>query len=104
MCVNAAGFRFFVRALGQNLNKKNKKSIAVYGAGEAGNRLLEALKWDPDYQIKFFIDDNTEITGQMLGGVPVTSFEIAKDKIKEFEINAFIGYTKRYWEGSPEGP
>lgn len=50
-----------------------KKRIAVYGAGAAGQQIVATLRRSPDHEAIFFIDDNSSLSGQMLGGLKVYS-------------------------------
>src|SRR5690606_1177601 len=45
--------------------------VAIYGAGTAGNQLLVTLQGDPLRQAVAFLDDNRELHGRTLGGLPV---------------------------------
>ena len=91
LCFMGGGIRFFVRTLGENTNQKNRKqNVAIYGAGLAGRQLLEFLKWNLDYRVCQFIDDNPELQGQTLAGIPIESFDYAKQKFKKLEIKTLI--------------
>ena len=39
--VGIASLRFFIRAIGQNINRNARKNIAIYGASTAGRQLVE---------------------------------------------------------------
>ncbi|MYN13571.1 polysaccharide biosynthesis protein [Pusillimonas sp. TS35] len=45
--------------------------VAIYGAGAAGNQLLGALRQGGDRHPVCFIDDNPDLTGRVIAGVPV---------------------------------
>ncbi|WP_281648205.1 nucleoside-diphosphate sugar epimerase/dehydratase [Parendozoicomonas sp. Alg238-R29] len=45
--------------------------IAIYGAGQAGVQLMGALHRGRDYHPVAFLDDDRNLRGQMMGGVPV---------------------------------
>ena len=49
--VGIASLRFFIRAIGQNMNRATRKNIAIYGAGTEGRQLVEALKWNSQYRV-----------------------------------------------------
>ncbi|NGM87288.1 polysaccharide biosynthesis protein [Parapusillimonas sp. SGNA-6] len=44
--------------------------VAIYGAGEAGNQLLSALRIGHQMHPVAFIDDNPELAGQRIAGLP----------------------------------
>ena len=45
--------------------------VAVYGAGSAGNQLLATLHSDRTRKVVAFLDDNRDLQGRIIGGVPV---------------------------------
>lgn len=45
--------------------------VAIYGAGEAGNQLLMALRQGNERQAVAFIDDDPALAGQVIAGLPV---------------------------------
>ncbi len=48
-----------------------KMRVAIYGAGDAGNQLLMALRLDNGRHPVAFIDDNLELSGRIMAGLPV---------------------------------
>lgn len=88
--VSIASLRFFIRAIGQNINRAERKNIAIYGAGTAGRQLLEALKWNSQYRVRQLIDDNPKLHGQSIGGVKIERFEAARKKLKLYEIDTIL--------------
>jgi FlaA1/EpsC-like NDP-sugar epimerase len=63
------GIRFAVWFYYQSLLKKNKEKVAIYGAGNAGRQLLNALRHGNDYEAVVFIDDDRKIKGRIINGV-----------------------------------
>ena len=45
--------------------------IAIYGAGGAGNQLLASIKIDCTYKPMAFVDDNPNLAGRTVSGLPV---------------------------------
>ncbi|MDB3880441.1 polysaccharide biosynthesis protein [Alphaproteobacteria bacterium] len=90
LCVFALGVRLFIRALGQSMNAKNRESVAIYGAGAAGIQLMEAIRQSPNYIVRFFIDDNPDLDGKNLGGVPINSLKRAKKKFEKEKIETLL--------------
>ena len=45
--------------------------VAIYGAGIAGNLLLATLEKDRSRNVVAFLDDNPDLQGRTIGGVPV---------------------------------
>ncbi|MDA7719768.1 polysaccharide biosynthesis protein [Alphaproteobacteria bacterium] len=90
ICAFATAVRYFIRALGQSMAKENRENVAIYGAGTAGIQLMEALRKNPNYRVRLFIDDNRELDGKNLGGVPIRNFDHAKKKLEKLEIETLL--------------
>ncbi|WP_167315827.1 polysaccharide biosynthesis protein [Prochlorococcus marinus] len=75
-----SSFSFIVRLflkdviffLKNKLNNK-QKNIVIYGAGDAGNQLANALCLSQKYKIISFIDDSSNLQGRTIGGIPIKS-------------------------------
>jgi len=69
------GSRFLVRAWHQQHERSrgNQEPVVIYGAGAAGLQLLSSLMTSSGYIPVAFIDDNTELQGTQVHGVPVYS-------------------------------
>jgi FlaA1/EpsC-like NDP-sugar epimerase len=88
--VGIASLRFFIRAIGQNINRAARKNITIYGAGMAGRQLVEALKWNSQYRVCQIIDDDPKLHGQSLGGVKIEGFDAARKKLTLYEIDTIL--------------
>tara|TARA_B100000212_G_scaffold119733_1_gene89527 strand:+ start:15822 stop:17747 length:1926 start_codon:yes stop_codon:yes gene_type:complete len=76
----ASGFITFCRfglkdiILKININKNKKcKPVAIYGAGEAGAQLCDALQRAQNHKVLFFLDDNPLLWGRSINGVKIYS-------------------------------
>ena len=63
--VGIASLRFFIRAIGQNINRNARKNIAIYGASTAGRQLLRRSNGTASTVFAEIIDDNPELHGQL---------------------------------------
>ena len=90
LCAFATSMRLFIRALGQSMTKEKRENVAIYGAGAAGIQLMEALRKNPNYHVRLFIDDKHELSGKNLGGVPISSLDHAKTKFKKLDIETLL--------------
>jgi len=54
------------------------KSLVIYGAGRAGNKLEDEFR-NSEYRVKYFVDDDKVLQGRSIDGVRV----ISKEKLKE---------------------
>ena len=89
--VVATGIRLYIRHLGRNVHKEQQQqNIAIYGAGKVGVQLLEALGKNSSYHVSFFIDDNTELDGKRVSGVPIYNLDDAKNKLKKSNIEILL--------------
>ena len=68
----SGGGRLIVRDL-LNRTPSSARAIAIYGAGEAGMRLAEALAASASLRLVAFIDDDAKRQGVLMRGVPVES-------------------------------
>ncbi len=51
---------------------------------------MEALRKNPNYRVRLFIDDNPELIGKNLGGVPISNLDHAKKKFKKLNIETLL--------------
>lgn len=58
---------FFVKAK----PNVNRKKVAIYGAGQGGSLLANALKPSQDFEPVIFLDDNPKRQGMIIGGIRV---------------------------------
>ena len=86
LCALTITMRLFIRTLGQNLEKENPENVAIYGAGAAGIQLMEALRKNPNYLVRLFIDDDPELDGKRLGGVQIRNLVDAKKKFSKLKL------------------
>lgn len=57
--------------------------VAIYGAGEAGNQLLASIKVSRVYRPVAFIDEDPELKGRSVSGLPVYSGDQVGQMIEE---------------------
>ena len=90
LCAFATVMRLFIRVLGQSITKEKHENVAIYGTGAAGIQLMEALRKNPSYRVSLFIDDNRELNGKNLGGVPIRNLDDARAKFKKLDIQRLL--------------
>ena len=54
-------------------NKENKIKVAIYGAGSAGSQLAESIKYESNYEIVAFIDDDRSLMKRTIKGIKIIS-------------------------------
>ena len=69
--------RLIIKEIVQYLRATNskKKLVAIYGAGVAGSQLAASLKLDKSMDVKIFFDDDKQLWGRTIEGIPICSFE-----------------------------
>ncbi|MCD6259899.1 MAG: polysaccharide biosynthesis protein [Helicobacteraceae bacterium] len=61
---------------------KKDKSLVIYGAGKAGNKLEDEFR-DSEYKVKYFVDDDKVLHGRSIDGIRVISKQELKRNIGE---------------------
>ena len=70
--------------------KQNRKRVAIYGAGLAGQQIAAALNRSDDYLPVCFIDDKKSLKGQSLSGLKIYSPKKAQKKLGKFGIEEVL--------------
>ncbi|MGV2950393.1 polysaccharide biosynthesis protein [Acinetobacter sp. AGC35] len=70
--------------------KQNRKRVAIYGAGLAGQQIAAALNRSDDYLPVCFIDDKKSLQGQSLSGLKIYSAKCAQSKLGKFGIEEIL--------------
>tara|TARA_B100000989_G_scaffold299066_1_gene292847 strand:+ start:26252 stop:28147 length:1896 start_codon:yes stop_codon:yes gene_type:complete len=55
-------FKFFITS---------KRKIVIYGAGRSGAKLLKNLNFDPEFEVKFIIDDDSSLWNKNIDGIEI---------------------------------
>jgi FlaA1/EpsC-like NDP-sugar epimerase len=67
-----------------------RERIIIYGAGEAGSQLLQALSRDRSYQVKGFVDDNPQLANQIISGSRVYSPRKLADLVRKNKVDTVL--------------
>lgn len=70
--------------------KQNRKRVAIYGAGLAGQQIAAALRRSDDYLPICFIDDKASLHGQSLSGLKIYAPKKALAKLGKFHIEEIL--------------
>nr|WP_218951830.1 MULTISPECIES: nucleoside-diphosphate sugar epimerase/dehydratase [unclassified Acinetobacter] len=70
--------------------KQNRKRVAIYGAGLAGQQIAAALHRSDDYLPICFIDDKASLHGQSLSGLKIYAPKKALGKLGKFHIEEIL--------------
>jgi len=88
-------FRIFIKMfyVFVSLPSSRRKSVLIYGSGEAGIIVKRVIESDPKsgYQLRGFIDDSSKLQGKKVDGYPVFSKTVlCKEFIESEGIKTFI--------------
>ena len=60
------------KADGGDEDSRNRRiDVAIHGANASASSLAEALRRNPQYRLRFFVDDHPELVGRTMAGYPV---------------------------------
>ena len=92
--VAIVGVRIFARSLMVKTNKNIKsgefKKALVYGAGDAGVQLVNALEHSSEYIPVGFIDDSNELQNHQINGLKIYSIIEINYLINKFQIDEIL--------------
>lgn len=67
-----------------------RKAVAIYGAGESGCQLTNALQHSRNYKPLLFIDDDENLHGTRIEGLPVHSSSSGIKKLRELMVQTVL--------------
>ena len=85
--------RFIARALlrrGMKQVGRHRLRTAIYGAGDAGAQLAQAMQLSPDHSAVCFLDDRSDLQRKIVAGLPVYSPKALADAIFRHEIEQIV--------------
>ena len=81
ICLPRHTFRLMARKL-----RRNRVSVAIYGAGVAGRQLVAAIADDPNYRPVVFIDDDPALSGMFVSGLKVFPAADAAQVLRQHRV------------------
>lgn len=85
-----SGNRYCLRQIYRIARKGPINKIAIYGAGAAGNQALNWIRYNENYEVLFFIDDDREKIGLELHGKSIKSADDAIEEFKSHKIDLVL--------------
>lgn len=70
--------------------RSGRQSIAIYGAGAAGVQLINALRQTRNVKVSAFFDEDPQLQGQKIAGLPVISPDKIETYVKRNKITRLI--------------
>ncbi|HGG03856.1 MAG TPA: polysaccharide biosynthesis protein, partial [Aliiroseovarius sp.] len=68
----------------------HREPVAIYGAGSAGIQLALALRQSSEVCPKFFVDDNPQLKGLMIAGLPVFASGKLEKCVSSYQIKRVL--------------
>jgi FlaA1/EpsC-like NDP-sugar epimerase len=85
--------RFIARSLlrrGMKQVGRHRLRTAIYGAGDAGAQLAQAMQLSPDHLALCFLDDRADLQHKIVAGLPVYSPSTLGDAIFRHELEEIV--------------
>ncbi|WP_340302345.1 polysaccharide biosynthesis protein [Roseobacter sp. HKCCD7870] len=90
LLIVVGGTRFVMRGIYLSTQAATREPVLIYGAGEAGRQVLQALEQSRNYRPALFVDDNGKLSGSEIGGVRIVRPEQARARIKNLGIKTAL--------------
>lgn len=84
------GSRFIMRGIYLSTQAATREPVLIYGAGETGRQVLQALEQSRNYRPALFVDDNRKLSGSEIGSVRIVRPDQANTKIKNLGIKTAL--------------
>ena len=88
LCISSS--RVIVKHSYLSIYSPLRKNVAIYGSNEAGRQLLGILRAGQDYNAVMFLDDETEINGIQISGLPTFKLFDGISKFEQHDIQAVL--------------
>ena len=84
------GSRLISRGWLQANTRADARRVIIYGAGESGRQLLNALNHGTDYRVVAFIDDNPNLHETVINGRPVLGADDLTSLVEEHAVRQVV--------------
>lgn len=88
--LTSGGMRFLMRGLLRKPMLSNRKPIVIYGAGDTGRQLQNALYHGQEFSPVAFIDDDPKLQQTLVGGRRVYAPDQARFLVEEMHIKSVL--------------
>lgn len=90
LLIITGGTRLIMRSIYLSNKDEGREPVVIYGAGDAGHKLLQALDQSRNYRPALFIDDDEKLRGVDIGGVRVIPPDLASETIASLGIKTAL--------------
>ena len=84
------GLRLVSRGIHQIKDQSDVRSVIIYGAGDTGRQLLNALSHGSDYRVVALVDDNPALHDTVINGRPVLAVEEMPDLVAAHSVRQVL--------------
>ena len=88
------GLRVLIKLIYLNINKSNRKNVAIYGTDTKGRQLLSYLYQSTSYNPVLFFDKDPSVIGSEINGLKVLSLDKNHSLFNELNIDTLFVTTK----------
>jgi FlaA1/EpsC-like NDP-sugar epimerase len=88
--LSLSGLRFALRSAFRRQQSRQKARVIIYGAGEAGRQLLNALQIGQDYAPVALVDDDPRLQGRKIGAVTIHRADDLERLIQTFKVELIL--------------
>ena len=88
------GLRVLIKLIYLNINKSNRKNVAIYGTDTKGRQLLSYLYQSTSYNPVLFFDKDPSVIGSEISGLKVLSLDKNHSLFNELNIDTLFVTTK----------
>lgn len=90
LLIVTGGTRMIMRSIYLTSKDEGREPVLIYGAGDTGHQLLQALDQSRNYRPAIFVDDDKKMHGADIGGVRVIRPALAAQSIKALGIKTAL--------------
>ena len=84
------GSRLIMRGILRRFNDSNKRTVLIYGAGEAGAQLCLALQSGSEYQPIYFLDDDKHKWNTTIRGISIMNPQALLQILDQYKIEQIL--------------
>ena len=85
-----AGLRFGLRAIANVMTATPAENVVIYGAGDAGRQLLNALNLEGTYRVVAYVDDDEAMQGREMDTISIFSPSALGDLKQAHDVNLVL--------------
>lgn len=90
LLIITGGTRLIMRSIYLSSKDEGREPVLIYGAGDAGHQLLQALDKSRNYRPALFVDDNKKLHGVDIGGVRVMPPDLVGRSVSDLGIKTAL--------------